>query len=316
MSDLPFGHLALAEGEEFDAIRALLAVWGARATGIGDDAAVMDVPAHERLVVSTDASLEGVHFRREWLSPRQIGARATAAALSDLAAMAATPIGLLLALGLPDSWRAELAELAHGVGEMAAWACCPIVGGNVTRASELSLTITVLGSAAQPLSRDAARAGQALYVTGRLGGPGAALAAMLRHAVPDAAHLARFAQPRPRLDEARWLAARGARAAIDVSDGLAADAAHLASASGVALEVELAWIPCASGVDAERAIASGEEYELLVTFDEGSPPDVGAFEAEFSVPLTRIGRVVRGAGVTLARAGGRVDPPRGHDHLS
>src|SRR3954465_10789839 len=87
-------HLPMGEGKEFDAIRAMLQVWGTRARGIGDDAAVVDIPAGQRLVVSTDASVEGVHFRREWLSPEEIGSRATVAALSDLAAMGALPIGL------------------------------------------------------------------------------------------------------------------------------------------------------------------------------------------------------------------------------
>ena len=112
----PSNHVPLGDGAEFDAIREMLAQWGDRAHGIGDDAAVLDVPPGEQLVTSTDASVEGVHFKRDWLSPVEIGGRATAAALSDLAAMAATPLGLLLALGVPDDWREELPELAGGVG--------------------------------------------------------------------------------------------------------------------------------------------------------------------------------------------------------
>ena len=106
-------HLALGAGDEFDAIRAMLRVWGARATGIGDDAAVLSVPEGELLVVSTDATFEGVHFKRGWLTSREIGARATAAALSDLAAMAARPVGLLLALGVSSEWRGDVAD-DHG----------------------------------------------------------------------------------------------------------------------------------------------------------------------------------------------------------
>ena len=108
----------LGPGPEFDAIREMLRRWGPRARGIGDDAALIDVPAGEQLAVSTDSSVEGVHFRRGWLSPREIGYRATVAALSDLAAMAATPAGLLLALGVPPKWRSDLDALAPGV----AWA--------------------------------------------------------------------------------------------------------------------------------------------------------------------------------------------------
>ena len=152
-----------------------------------------------------------VHFRREWLTPREIGARAAAAALSDLAAMAATPLGLLLALALPQSWLPEIEEVARGVGEMASRTRCPIVGGNLSRADVLSLTITVLGSAVAPLTRAGARAGDSLYVTGtarRLGDRAAGADYAARR--PRAAHRERFASPRPRLDEARWLAERGA----------------------------------------------------------------------------------------------------------
>jgi thiamine-monophosphate kinase len=309
-------HLALGAGDEFDAIRAMLRAWGAGATGIGDDAALLWVPEGARLVVSTDATFEGVHFRRGWLTPREIGARATAAALSDLAAMAASPIGLLLALGVPPAWRGELEEIAHGVGELAAEVGCPIVGGNVTRAAELSLTITVLGATARPLTRDAARVGDQLFVTGVLGGPGAALEALRRDATPREADRERFASPRPRLAEARWLAEHGAHAAIDISDGLVADAGHLAAASGVQLTLDLGALACMGGVTPQAAAVSGEEYELLVALPPASPIDTEDFRRRFGLRLTAIGRVIEGAGVSVGELGARVDLPRGHDHLS
>lgn len=309
-------HLPLGDGAEFDAIRSMLREWGGRASGIGDDAAVLDVPAGQRLVVSTDASVENVHFRREWLSAQEIGARAATAALSDLAAMAATPVGLLLAFGLPEEWQSELMEIARGVGMSAERAHCPIVGGNVTRAAELSLGITVLGSADRPLRRKGAHPGDVVWVTGTLGGPGAALRALLAGQVPDAQHMKRFVSPAARLADARWLADAGASAAIDISDGLAADLAHLARASGVTAELELARVPCVRGVAPEDALASGEEYELLVTIPADAPPDTTAFSRRFGVPLTRIG-VMREAGSEPVRIlGARVDPARGHDHLS
>lgn len=318
MSQPPQGSIPLGGGAEFDAIRGMLHAWGPElAGGIGDDAALIPFLPHDGwLVASTDASVEGVHFRREWLSSREIGSRAAAAALSDLAAMAAEPLGLLLALGVPDDWRSELDEIALGVGDVARRAQCQIAGGNLTRASELSLTITVLGSTRRATTRSRVSVGDTLYVTGRLGGPGASLAALLRGDAPSAEHRARFAAPVPRIAEARWLADQGALAAIDISDGLAADSEHLAAASGVGIELELASIPCVSGVGAERALASGEEYELLVAFGEDSLPDAAAFEAEFGLPLTVVGRAVSGAGVALLGPAGRVDPPRGHDHLS
>jgi len=309
-------HLPLGTGAEFDAIRAMLGVWGAQASGIGDDAALLSVPEGEVLVASTDASFEHVHFRREWLTPREIGARAAAAALSDLAAMAATPVGLLLALGVSPAWRGELDALAHGVGEVAADARCPIVGGNVTRAGELSLTITVLGTSRRALERSGARAGDALYVTGALGGAGAALDALLRGATPRDVDRARFAAPRPRIAEGRWLAEHGAHAAIDVSDGIVADAGHLAAASGVRVVIDLASLPCVAGITPEGAASSGEEYELLVAFRSDAPPDTTEFGARFGIPLTRVGYVAPGHGVSIERGGARVDLPPGHDHLS
>ena len=309
-------HLTLGQGAEFDAIRAMLREWGPRASGIGDDAAVLDVPAGQRLVVSTDASFEGVHFRREWLSAQEIGARAVTAALSDLAAMAAAPIGLLLALGVTEAWQQDLDEIARGVGHSAGGAGCPIVGGNVTRARELSLTITVLGAAEHPLRRDTARDGDLVFVTGMLGGPGAALDALLSGRVPDAGHMARFASPRARLRESRWLADAGARAAIDISDGLGADLTHLARASGVTVELEVDRIPSVDGVPREETLTSGEEYELVVIFPPDAAPDAAAFESHFGIPLTRIGVVRPASGEPVRATGARVDHARGHDHLS
>lgn len=312
MSD---AHLPLGEGKEFDAIRAMLQVWGARARGIGDDAAVLEVPAGRQLVASTDACVEGVHFRREWLTPEEIGARAAVAALSDLAAMGALPLGLLLALGVPPEWSGSLVALSRGVGDAASAAGCPIVGGNVSRAKELSLTITVLGSAASPLTRSGVRPGDVLYVTGRLGGPRAAVRAWMEGSTPRAEHRARFVSPRPRIAEARWLADAGCHAAIDISDGLIADAGHLALASGVALDLDLSAAPCVKGVTLDEAVSSGEEYELIAAFAASRAPDHVSFEQRFGVPLTAIGVATEGSGVRV-RGAARVDHPRGHDHFS
>lgn len=310
------GHLELGGRREFDIIRSMLGVWGPNAHGIGDDAAVLAVPDGQRLIASTDASFEGVHFRREWLRPREIGARAAAAALSDLAAMAATPLGLLLALALPQSWLPEIEEVARGVGEMASRTRCPIVGGNLARADVLSLTITVLGSAVNPLARAGARAGDALYVTGLLGGSVSALQALMRGTPVRDVDRQRFAAPRPRIDEARWLAERGASAAIDISDGLLADAGHVAAASGVAIELDPTRYPCVDGVSPAVAAWSGEEYELLVAFPPNFVPDVDAFRARFGLPLTAIGRVAHGEGVRERGSAVRVEFPGGHDHFS
>ena len=308
------GELALGPGREFDLVRDFLARWGPLARGVGGDCAELDVPAGSRLVVSTDTSVEDVHFRREWLSPRDIGYRATTAALSDLAAAAAEPLGLLLALTLPGGWRDAAGEIAEGVAEAARLAGAPIVGGDTTAGAALSLTVTALGAAARPLSRAGARPGDALWVTGTLGGPAAALRAWLAGAAPDPAHRARFAHPVPRLAEARWLADRGATAAVDLSDGLAADARHLAAASGVRLDLDVDLVPRLAGVELAGALASGEEYELLVAAPAAL--DAAAFSTRFGVPITRVGRVVALAAGERAGVRARVDLPGGHDHLS
>ena len=266
------GHLPMGEGREFDAIRAMLQVWGARARGIGDDAAVLDVPAGQHLVVSTDASVEGVHFRREWLTPEEVGGRATVAALSDIAAMGALPIGMLLALAVPPDWMGKIVALSRGVGD-------------------------------------------ALYVTGRLGGPRAAVRAWMESSTPRVEHRARFATPRPRIAEGRWLADAGCHAGIDISDGLIADAGHLALASGVGFDLDLNGLPCVKGVSLEEAASGGEEYELLVAAPVGGAVDPISFEQRFGVPLTLIGRAREGSGIAI-RGATRVDLPRGHDHFS
>jgi thiamine-monophosphate kinase len=308
-------HSALGPGAEFDMVRTLISRWGPAARGIGSDCAVLDVPSHTRLVVSTDSSVEHVHFERDWLTPREIGYRATAAAWSDLAAAAAVPIGVLLAVTLPPEWRAALTEVADGVGESALDAGAPVIGGDITTGPVLVLTLTVIGVAPSPLSRVGARAGDRIYVTGTLGGPLSAIAAWRSGSIPDPASRARFAHPVPRLAEARWLREHGATAAIDVSDGLVADLGHVATASGVKLVLDLDRLPRWPGQSAIQAAASGEEYEIAVS--AGAMVDTEAFQREFGLPLSHIGDVVAGPPGVEARVQGiRVDPARGYDHLS
>ena len=308
--------IALGGGPEFDAIRAMLSRWGKVAVGIGDDAAVLDVPRGDSLVASVDTTLEGRHFQAGWLSPREIGYRAVTAALSDLAAMAARPLGILVALNLSASYRDAITELADGIGEAAEIAATRILGGNLCGAETLCITTTVLGAAFAPLSRAGLRPGDLLYVTGSLGGPGAAVAALRGGRDPTSEHRARFARPAARLREARWLADRGAVAAIDISDGLAADVEHLAAASGVGVDVDVARLPLTHGVhDAIQAAVSGEEYELLIGARQEL--DTIAFERTFNVPLTAIGRATdRQAGVSFRQDGQRVAKPSGYDHFS
>jgi len=308
----------LGAGTEFDLIRALIERWGPLALGIGDDAAMLKPPRGEQLVVSTDTALEDVHFKRDWLSAREIAHRAVTAALSDLAAMAATPLGVLIALQWPAYLgRDQLLAVADGIADAvrAAGAAARIVGGNIARAGQLGFTTTVMGSAFGPLLRSDARPGDLLYVTGELGAPAAALRALRAGQQPPSALRERFASPRARIGEGQWLATRGAVAAIDISDGLSSDAAHLAAASRVGLDIGVDRIPVMYGADEPDALAGGEEYELLVA--ARAPLPVDEFRSEFSLPLTAIGRVVEGDGeVVFHRDGKRVATPAGYDHFS
>ncbi len=306
---------ALGPGREFDLVRTLIARWGDTAFGIGDDAAILDVPPGQRVVASTDSAVDGVHFRRDWLTPREIGWRAAAAALSDLAAMAARPLAMLVSLLVPPAWLGEVTGIADGLGDAARATGARIVGGDLSAARERAMTLTVLGAAATPVLRSGARPHDLLYVTGRLGGPLAALRAWQRGDAPSPDARERFAHPVPRIQEALWLAARGAHAAIDVSDGLLSDAAHLAAASGAHLELSLDQLPTLAGLAPDEAARSGEEYELLVA--AARPLDTAAFARQFAIPLTGIGRVASGpAGVDATLHGARVAPGGGFDHFS
>jgi thiamine-monophosphate kinase len=308
-------HSPLRDGVEFDLVRRMLSRWGETATGIGDDAAVIRAGAPVgRQIASTDVSVENVHFRRDWITPREIGYRSTAAALSDIAAMGAQPVGILVALTLPDSWREHLDEIADGIGEAAETCSTRILGGDLSEGRDLSLAITVLGDVERPLLRSGARAGDLVYVTGTLGGPSAALNAFLQHQPPSPDDRARFAHPVPRIREGKWLASNGVSAATDISDGLVADLSNIATASGVSISIDLDRLPVVPGVSAVDAAASGEEYELVVT--SAASLNAEAFNGEFGVPLTKIGAVEAGRpGVRLFDHGAPVPTPVGYFHF-
>jgi thiamine-monophosphate kinase len=308
------GHFPLRDGAEFDLVRRMLARWGALAGGIGDDAAILSGASPGSLVVSTDSSVENVHFRRGWLEPREIGYRATAAALSDLAAMAAVPIGILVVLTLPDAWRNDVDEIADGIGEGVEGSSTRIVGGDLSEGRDLTLTITVLGTAERPLRRSGASAGDRVYVTGQLGGPSAALSALAGERVPSPEYRARFAHPVPRIREAQWLASHGVSAATDISDGLAADLSNIAAASGVSISLSLDRIPTMPGVAKRDAAGSGEEYELAVTSPETL--DARAFSNEFGLRLTEVGTVEAGRPIVrVFDHGAPVPTPPGYLHF-
>lgn len=305
----------MGPGREFDAIRKLLDRWGDRASHIGDDAAVVEVGASERLVVSTDVSVENIHFRREWLSAEEIGYRATTAALSDLAAMGARPIGLVSAISMPALWRSDLPNIGDGIAAAADGVGCPILGGDLSGGVELTIGVTVLGMVTTPLMRSGAKPGDVLWVTGSFGAPGEAVRAWNEGRPPLPRARARFAHPTARIREAQWLAAHGCRACIDISDGLIADARHIAAASDVALTIVLDSVPCFDDVTSFEAAASGEEYELLVAGPVSL--DVEAFAREFGIALTRVGEVSGEAPtVAVIHRGKRIEFGGGYDHFS
>jgi thiamine-monophosphate kinase len=307
------GNIELGPGKEFDLVRTIVDEWGKSAQHIGDDAAIITVPEGEKLVVTTDTSVDGVHFRHEWLNHFEIGYRATAAALSDLAAMGARPLGIVIALTLPEADRLSARALATGIREGASAVLCPIVGGDLSAGKTLSLTVTAFGAVEHPLTRSGANVGQRVYVTGRLGGPAAAVRAWLAGKEPSERARARFANPIPRIEPAIGLAQRGASSAIDVSDGLVADLAHIAAASKVRIEIDVERIPHVEGVSPAQAANSGEEYELVVT---APAIDTEQFSSEFGLELTEIGRVVAGSpGVDLLKAGDKIVAPPGFDHF-
>ncbi len=315
----PLGH-----GAEFDIIRRILegaAPAGAQvALGAGDDCALIG-SADGYVALSVDLSVEGVHFMREWGTPDLIGARAVRAAVSDLAAMAAQPMVALVALSVPDDEGAELAEeLGSSCRRAAESLGLSLVGGDLSRGGQtLVIDVAVVGSVATPLLRSGARPGDELWVTGSLGGAAAAVRAWKAGREVDEAWTRSFWLPNPRVGEARWLLERGASAGIDISDGLIADAGHIAAASGVGVELELGVVPAAPGIDARAALSGGEDYELLVAAPHGilSAEAVSEFRQHFATPLTNVGRVVAGSGVRLYGDGEEVQiSALGYDHFS
>ena len=238
------------------------------ARGIEHDAAQV-----AGLVVTQDALVEGVHFRLDWTTWRELGFTAAAVNLSDLAASGAEPDGLIVTLGVPDSVRVEdVVELYEGLNESGV----PVLGGDTTRARDVTLSVTALGRSERVPGRAGARPGDLLVVTGPLGGAGAGF------------RCGRPARPPLRLGEGRRLA-RVAHAMLDISDGLAADSAHIARRSGVRCAIELERVPLADGAELAD-VGFGEDYELLAA----TPEPLG-----FAV----IGRCEEGEGVALTLHG-------------
>ena len=235
-----------------------------------------DVAEIAGIVVTQDALVEGVHFRLDWITWRDLGFRAAAVNLSDLAAAGATPDGLIVALGVTVETRvADVVELYEGLAEPGV----AIVGGDTTRAESLVLSVTAIGRSARVPGRAGARSGDVLVVTGPLGAAGAAF------------RRGTYVRPPIRLDEGRCLAAH-AHALLDLSDGIAPDAARLAARSGCRVVVDLDRVPVAEGAE-PADLAFGEDYELLAAVeDPGRFPVIGRCEEGEGVQLIRSGEPV------------------------
>jgi thiamine-monophosphate kinase len=303
--------------------------------GSGDDAAVTERDG--AAITSVDALVEGVHFEAPPFALRQVGSKALAVGLSDLAAMGATPAEAYVQLGVPEGrGDAELLELADGLAAIAAEHNVAIAGGDVTRAPVLLLAVTVVGvapSAADLVTRAGARPGDVVAVTGELGGAAAGLLLLQRPGLGEGLDPAvatalreRQLEPTPLLAAGRALAQAGATALIDVSDGLGADAGHLAAASGVAVEIDLDRVPVQAGVEeaargagvdpVDLAVGGGEDYELVATIPPERLADARDLLKAVGVELTAIGAVGGGDGVTLSDHRGRgARRPSGFDQL-
>jgi thiamine-monophosphate kinase len=303
--------------------------------GSGDDAAIT-VPGGAT-ATSVDALVEGVHFRRDHATPAQIARKALATALSDLAAMGARAGEAYVAVGIPpDLGESASLELIDGLIDLARETGTTLAGGDVSRAPVLTLAVTVVGHAAaaeQLVRRDGARPGDLLLLSGEIGGAAAGLLVLERPELaagvePAAADRLRRRQlePSARLGAGAALAAAGARALIDISDGLGGDAGHLAGQSGVGLRIDAGALPLAEGVaevataagrdPLELAVGGGEDYELLAALAPERLADAraGVALAE-EVTLTPIGEVLAGAGVEIRRPDGGILAPAGFDQF-
>jgi thiamine-monophosphate kinase len=316
----------ISEEALLSAIRKVLSGSGPEVVvGVGDDAAVLDAGAGQ-LVLTTDALVEGSHFSRETTSARDLGYKAIAVNVSDIAAMAASPRFALTALTLSDevdaAWTMDLfGGMREACHEYALW----LVGGNLAAGPAVSVTVTVAGEVApgRAVLRSGASPRQRLVVTGALGGAAAGLRVANAGRVSTEEHrglLRAYFRPVARVGEARVLARHGASAMIDLSDGLTLDLSRICAASGVGARLLVGDVPIAPGADRDEALRGGEDYELLATL-----PDLAAVQAarrklreDFGVGLADIGETTDGDSIVLEDPGGVQRPirPEGWDHFA
>ncbi|MCE5231285.1 thiamine-phosphate kinase [bacterium] len=291
--------------------------------GIGDDAAAIDA-GRGPVIATTDALIEGVHFRRDWIGARDLGRKTLAVNVSDIAAMGARPLAALLALSVPPSASAsDLRDFFLGLRDGARRWDCPLAGGDLTRAPQWSIAITVLGvpsvrRSGRPVivKRSTARPGQFLYVTGKPGESGAGLVALHR-GIASPALVARHNRPEPRVREGELLARICPDLAmLDVSDGIWCDSGRVAEASNCAIEIESASLPVSRALAAfcnslsidplDPVLFGGEDYELLFATAVAPAKIQQAFRRHgLKTAITPIGRVKSGRGRYLLDPSGR-----------
>lgn len=308
--------------------------------GIGDDCALLDARPGEELAVTTDLSIAGRHFRLDWHPPESVGHRTLARGLSDLAAMGARPVAAFLSLGLPRELTdapgrrpAWVERFFDGLLALAAVHKTPLAGGDLAESPVAVADIVLVGAVprGKALLRSGARPGNLLYVTGALGGAAAGLArlAELTKAKPtrrlppliskrSAALFAPHLYPQPRIAQGRWLVRRGlASAALDLSDGLSTDLAHLCEESGLAAEVDAAALPIHPGASLAQALHGGEDYELLFA----APAAARVPGSIAGIPVRRIGRIRQARPgqptvMLITAQGSQPLEPHGWEHFS
>jgi thiamine-monophosphate kinase len=312
---------------EFDLIKTFFEGIGPKSTGvsvgIGDDCAVINIPSDQSLCLSLDTMVAGVHFLHD-APPRKIAYRALAAAMSDLAAMGAVPSHFTLSLTLPDSNSEWLSEFSSGLKALADRFNFPLVGGDTTK-GPLTIGIQVHGLVPknQMLTRSNAQVGDVIAVTGTLGDAGAALSLLEcdidgseKLSGVQLSLLSRYYSPSPRVEEGVQLRSL-ASACIDISDGLLADAAHIAEKSSVELEIDVASLPLSQALLSEHkanasqlALSSGDDYELLFTISDVNWKVLN----QASNIYTKIGRVHQGKGVVIKGVSGKIEK-MGYQHF-
>jgi thiamine-monophosphate kinase len=315
----------LTEDDLLAAIRRVLSGAGPDVVvGVGDDAAVVR-PGSGDLVLTTDALVEDTHFALATTTARDLGAKAIAVNVSDVAAMAASPRYALCALTLTDEVDAAWAmELFGGMREACEGYACTLVGGNLARGREVTVTVTITGEVApgRAVTRAGAQAGDRVVVTGELGS--AAAGRRIKRSRrswddEDLEAIHRADRPVARVGEAQILARHGATAMIDVSDGLALDLSRLCAESGVSARVRIQDLPGGPRAHPEEVLAGGEDYELVATLpaDGGVEVARSAIDVAYGVPLTEIGEILEGSGVVAVDPDGEERPlaPTGWDHF-